>query len=209
MFEVQETATLTKSLSAFANSDGGDLYVGVDEVGPARHRITNALLHRDYSIADDVHIRIFDNRIEVENPGRLPAHITVENILEERFARNGAIVRILNKFPDPPNKDVGEGLNTAYAAMHKLGLREPIIEERDNSVLVTLKHEKLASPEEAILDYLQEHPWINNSRARAITHIAEDHKIRAIFRKMESRNLIERTADSVTSNTRYQIKRRS
>lgn len=93
--------------------------------------------------------------------------------------------------------------------MHKLGLREPIIEERDNSVLVTLKHEKLASPEEAILDYLQEHPWINNSRARAITHIAEDHKIRAIFRKMESRNLIERTADSVTSNTRYQIKRRS
>lgn len=178
-------------------------------MGPARHRITNALLHRDYSIADDVHIRIFDNRIEVENPGRLPAHITVENILEERFARNGAIVRILNKFPDPPNKDVGEGLNTAYAAMHKLGLREPIIEERDNSVLVTLKHEKLASPEEAILDYLQEHPWINNSRARAITHIAEDHKIRAIFRKMESRNLIERTADSVTSNTRYQIKRRS
>lgn len=170
--------------------------------------ITNAVLHRDYSIADDVHIRIFDNRIEVENPGRLPAHITVANILEERFARNGAIVRILNKFPDPPNKDVGEGLNTAYAAMHKLGLREPIIEERDNSVLVTLKHEKLASPEEAILDYLQEQPFINNSKAREITHIAEDHKIRAIFRKMESRNLIERTADSVTSNTRYQLKKR-
>ena len=30
--------------------------------------ITNAVIHRDYSIADDVHIRIFDNRIEVQSP---------------------------------------------------------------------------------------------------------------------------------------------
>ncbi|MCI0559008.1 MAG: putative DNA binding domain-containing protein [Nitrososphaera sp.] len=43
--------------------------------------ITNAVLHRDYSIADDVHVRIFDNRVEVESPGRLPAHITTKNIL--------------------------------------------------------------------------------------------------------------------------------
>jgi ATP-dependent DNA helicase RecG len=79
--------------------------------------VTNALLHRDYSIPVDVHIRIFDNRIEVESPGKLPGHVTPENILQEQFARNGAIVRIINKFPDPPNKDVGEGLNTAFAAM--------------------------------------------------------------------------------------------
>ncbi|MEJ7713741.1 MAG: ATP-binding protein [Pyrinomonadaceae bacterium] len=45
--------------------------------------ITNAILHRDYSIADDVHVRIFDNRVEVESPGRLPAHITTKNILKE------------------------------------------------------------------------------------------------------------------------------
>jgi ATP-dependent DNA helicase RecG len=47
--------------------------------------ITNAVLHRDYSVADDVHIRIFDNRIEVQSPGRLPAHVTVDNILDERL----------------------------------------------------------------------------------------------------------------------------
>src|SRR5438552_951508 len=82
--------------------------------------ITNAVLHRDYSVADDVHVRIFDNRIEVESPGRLPAHVTVQNILRERFARNGQIVRLINKFPEPPNKDVGEGLNTAFAAMKQL-----------------------------------------------------------------------------------------
>jgi ATP-dependent DNA helicase RecG len=38
--------------------------------------ITNAVIHRDYSINDDIHIRIFDNRIEVLSPGKLPAYIT-------------------------------------------------------------------------------------------------------------------------------------
>ncbi len=98
--------------------------------------ITNALLHRDYSLNDDVHIRVFDNRIEVESPGRLPAHITPANILSERFARNPKTVRLINKFPNPPNKDVGEGLNTAFAAMQQLRLKEPQIVERANSVLV-------------------------------------------------------------------------
>jgi ATP-dependent DNA helicase RecG len=113
--------------------------------------ITNAVLHRDYSIADDIHIRIFDNRVEVQSPGRLPAHVTPENILDERFARNGTIVRLVNKFPNPPNKDVGEGLNTAFAAMHQMGLKEPVIENLESAVLVLIRHEPLASPEVIIL----------------------------------------------------------
>ena len=116
--------------------------------------ITNAVLHRDYGVADDVHIRIFDNRIEVESPGRLPGHVTVKNILDERFARNGNIVRVINKFPDPPNKDVGEGLNTAFDAMRKLKLKDPVIEEGEASVMVIIRHERLASAEEIVLDYM-------------------------------------------------------
>jgi len=168
--------------------------------------ITNAVLHRDYSIADDVHIRIFDNRIEVQSPGRLPAHVTVENILEERFARNGAIVRILNKFPDPPNKDVGEGLNTAFNAMHRLGLKEPKIIEKDNNVLVLIRHEKLASPEEAIMDYLVNNSTINNSKAREITHIHADHQIKSIFGRMVKAGMIEQVPGTRTSTTKYRKK---
>lgn len=165
--------------------------------------VTNAVLHRDYSVADDVHIRIFDNRIEVQSPGRLPAHITVKNILDERFARNGAIVRILNKFPDPPNKDVGEGLNTAFAAMHDLGLKEPVIAELENAVLVTIKHEPLASPEEAILDYLATHATIKNSQARAVTHVRADYQIKNIFGRMVDKGLIEQVPGTRTSATAY------
>jgi ATP-dependent DNA helicase RecG len=165
--------------------------------------ITNAAIHRDYSIPDDIHVRVFDNRVEVENPGTLPGHITVENILDERFARNGNIVRVINKFPNPPNKDIGEGLNTAFRAMQVLRLREPVIIQKENSVLVTIRHEKLGSPQELILEYLQDNPTISNSIARDICVIREDWRVRKIFNDMVSAGMIEKVPGSVTSNTEY------
>lgn len=165
--------------------------------------ITNAVLHRDYSIADDIHIRIFDNRIEIQSPGRLPAHITPENILEERFSRNGQIVRLINKFPVPPNKDVGEGLNTAFAAMLSLGLKEPEIENMDSCVLVIVKHEPLASPETIILEYLADHDTIKNKVAREICHIHADYIIKEIFRKLVERELISKVPGTRTASTCY------
>jgi ATP-dependent DNA helicase RecG len=165
--------------------------------------ITNAVIHRDYSIADDVHIRIFDNRVEIQSPGKLPAHVTPQNILKERFARNGAVTRTLNKFPDPPNKDVGEGLNTAFQAMESLGLKAPIIAQDDNNVIVTIRHEPLASPEEAVMDYLETHPTINNKEARKVAHVIADHRMKGIFNKMVDKGMIEQVPGTRTSNTAY------
>ena len=165
--------------------------------------ITNAVLHRDYSIADDIHIRVFDNRIEVESPGRLPAHITVDNILAERFSRNGTIVRIINKFPDPPNQDVGEGLNTAFAAMRRIGLKPPRIEELANSVLVSIRHEPLASPEQLILEFLEVHDSIRNRQARDLCNIGADYIIKRIFGQLVDRGLIEQIPGTDRSTTAY------
>lgn len=157
--------------------------------------ITNAVLHRDYSIATDIQIRIFDNRIEVESPGKLPGHITVENILEERYSRNGSIVRLINKFPNPPNKDVGEGLNTAFNAMAQLQLKAPIIIEDENKVTVYIKHEELASPEEAVLQYLDTNYTITNSRARKLTGITSENSMKKVFYALRDKGLIERVPD--------------
>ena len=157
--------------------------------------ITNAVLHRDYSIAADIQIRVFDNRIEVESPGRLPGHITTQNILTEQFARNGMIVRLINKFPDPPNKDVGEGLNTAFRAMRALRLKDPIIEDRESSVVVHIRHERLASPEEAILTYLANHDEINNAVARQITGITSENKVKEVFYRLRDAGKLERVPD--------------
>lgn len=168
--------------------------------------ITNAVLHRDYSIVSDVHVRIFDNRVEVESPGRLPGHVTVKNILREQFARNGSIVRLVNKFPNPPNKDVGEGLNTAFEAMRGLKLREPDIRELENAVLVSLRHEPLASPEEMIVGYLEDHRQISNSQARELCHINSENIMKRIFERMMESNVLERVPGKQGRAIAYQLK---
>lgn len=153
--------------------------------------LTNAVLHRDYSIPVDVHARIYDDRIEVESPGRLPGHVTKENILHEQSARNPKIVRLINKFPDPPNKDVGEGLNTAFEAMKKLRLKEPVIEESEHAVTVYIRHTPLASPHDTILAYLDHNAEITNMIARDLTSIRSENFMKNVFLELKSRGMIE------------------
>lgn len=168
--------------------------------------ITNAVLHRDYSIMDDIHIRIFDNRVEIQNPGTLPGHITVENILDERFSRNGSIVRLINKFPNPPNKDVGEGLNTAFEAMRKLRLKDPVVRQKDNAVIVYIKHEPLASPEDLIMEFLGNNSHINNTKAREICHIGSENVVKRVFERLIDKDMIERVPGLKGKATAYQKK---
>lgn len=136
-------ATVTEVAKGIERLEGKRL-VPVSYPPEAIHEIvTNALIHRDYSIPTDVQVRVFNDRIEVESPGKLPGHVTPENIVREQFARNGALVRILNKFPEAPNKDVGEGLETAIRAMKDLKLKPPVVTETDSSVVVLLEHAPL------------------------------------------------------------------
>lgn len=169
--------------------------------------ITNAVLHRDYSVADDIHIRIFDNRVEVISPGTLPAHITPENILEERFARNAAIVRLINKFPNPPNKDVGEGLNTAFNAMREMKLKPPIISQHGGSVRVTLRHEPLATPEELILEYLRKNDQITNRIARDICFIGSENRMKLILQRLVKKDLIELVPGTTRYSAAYRLRK--
>jgi ATP-dependent DNA helicase RecG len=177
---------------------------GVERVGPkglepveypeeALHELlTNAVLHRDYSIPTDVNVRIFDNRVEIESPGRLPGAVTVANIAQAQYARNPKIVRLINKFPFPPNKDVGEGVNTAIEAMDRLRLKEPLFEETEQgAVLVTLRHERLASPEALVMSYLETHPEITNEEARQLTGIKSENTMKNVFYRLRDTGQLE------------------
>ncbi len=45
-----------------------------------REAVTNAVCHRDYADSGNVVVKIFDDRLEVSNPGGLPAGLTVEDL---------------------------------------------------------------------------------------------------------------------------------
>ncbi|MGB9739034.1 ATP-binding protein [Chloroflexus sp.] len=61
-----------------------------------REVLVNAVAHRDYAArGEGIRITLFSDRLEVYSPGRLPGHVTLDNIRAERFSRNPAIVQVL------------------------------------------------------------------------------------------------------------------
>jgi ATP-dependent DNA helicase RecG len=169
--------------------------------------IVNAIIHRDYAISDDVQVRIFDNRIEVISPGKLPGYVSVQNILNVRYSRNSKIVRNLARYPSPPNKDLGEGLNTAFQKMKEWRLREPEIVEDGNYVRVTIPHIPLAAPTEAILEFLKHNPTITNRQAREITGIRSENLVKIEFYKLRDEDLLEMVPDLKGPAAAWRLKR--
>ena len=57
-------------------------------------------MHRDYSIeGTDVMLSIFDDRLEVQSPGKLPNTITVDGMRSgARYARNQTLVNTMRDY---------------------------------------------------------------------------------------------------------------
>jgi ATP-dependent DNA helicase RecG len=171
--------------------------------------IANAFIHRDYSISDDIQILIFDDRIEVISPGKLPGYVTPRNILSARFSRNSKIVRTLAKYPDPPNKDLGEGLNTAFQRMKDWKLRPPEITEDENYVHVVIPHIALASATDSILEFLKSHPTITNRQARDITGIRSENAMKNEFYKLRDAEKLEMVPELKGSSAAWRLTTRT
>jgi len=102
-----------------------------------REAIVNAVAHRDYSLrGDNIRISIFSDRIEFYSPGRLPGHVTVENIVEERFSRNEVIVQVLSDMGFIER--LGYGIDRMIKLMAEAGLPLPQFQETANGFMVTL-----------------------------------------------------------------------
>ena len=136
-------------------------------------------------------VRIFDNRIEVVSPGKLPGYVSLDNILDARYSRNSKIVRNLARYPNPPNKDLGEGLNTAFQKMKEWRLKQPEIAEDGNYVRVTIPHIPLAAPTAAILEFLKNNAQITNKQAREMTGIRSENLVKIEFYKLRDEGRLE------------------
>ena len=168
--------------------------------------IVNAVIHRDYNVSDDIVIRVFDNRVEVRSPGRLPGHMTLDNLLTDRFSRNPTINRLINKYPDPPNKDIGEGLKTTMRSMAEAKLKAPTFELEDNYFVVTIEHTPLARPQEIVLEYLANHEEITNAIARELTGINSENSMKEVFYDLRDANVIEKVPGKAGNKSAWRKK---
>lgn len=87
---------------------------GILEVSPIalEELLQNALTHRDYSRNSPIRLFIFDDRIELLSPGRLPNSLTIENIkMGNAVVRNPLIVSYASKIMR--YRGIGSGIRRA------------------------------------------------------------------------------------------------
>ena len=106
--------------------------------------IVNAVIHRSYAMGGDhVRVELFDDRLEVESPGRLPGLVRLDNIRSTRFARNPRIARALADLGY--GRELGEGVNRMYEEMARAGLPDPIFSQTGASVRVAFLADPLSA----------------------------------------------------------------
>lgn len=100
--------------------------------------LVNAVVHRSYSISGNhTRIEIFDDRMEIESPGRFPgiAHSS-DPLTVTRFARNPRIARVCSDLAF--GQELGEGIRRMFDEMRLAGLDDPVYYQTSGSVRVTL-----------------------------------------------------------------------
>lgn len=105
--------------------------------GVLREAVVNAVAHRDYRLTgSQIHVLMFSDRVEVRSPGKLPGHVTLKNLLRERYSRNEAIVQVLADMGFIER--LGYGIDRMMRAMRDAGQQPPKFEETDAGFSVTL-----------------------------------------------------------------------
>lgn len=85
--------------------------------------VVNAVTHRDYSIrGTEIQIKMFDDRLVVESPGKLPGLVKKDNMRHTHFSRNPKIAEYLKYFGYV--KEYGEGVDRIYKELNSAGFRE-------------------------------------------------------------------------------------
>lgn len=136
-----------------------------------REAIVNAVAHRDYFSKDAIQIYIFDDRIEITNPGSLPHNLPRELFGTISVQRNPITYRFL--------RDMGyvEGLGTGISRMknqmRKNGLNDPEFKFTESFFRIILSNRKgKKKPIDTVRD-------LNERQKRALEYLKKNKSIKS------------------------------
>jgi ATP-dependent DNA helicase RecG len=163
--------------------------------------LVNALVHRDYLISAPVRLFLFDDRIEIISPGRLPNNLTVEKIRAGNSnIRNPILVSYVAKGLLPYH-GLGSGITRALSAWpridftddcdgnlfiasvrrenrqdqnsRKMSEKKPKASEKkpDSSEKMLKTSEKKTKTSEKIVEFIRARPSITTGELSALTGI--------------------------------------
>ena len=116
-----------KSCIKYLQEDQGFNSIGKPEISliALEEVLQNALIHRDYFKNSPIRLFVFDNRIEIISPGKLPNSLTVEEIkYGNPVIRNNQITLFASKIM--PYSGLGSGLRRALANQPDMELENDV-----------------------------------------------------------------------------------
>lgn len=106
-----------------------------------REALVNAVAHRDYRMTGrSIEIRMYTDRLEITSPGGLPAHITLDNIVEEHYSRNPRLVNGLYQWGYI--EELGLGVDRMIEDMAARGHGPPTFEAKSHRFTVILNNKR-------------------------------------------------------------------
>ena len=114
-----------------------------------KEAILNAIAHRDYSITNPVEVFIFDDRMEIKNPGALLSTLSIDNLYKlegSHESRNVLIAKVLRE--NQLMRELGEGMKRIFNLMRQQELERPKLYSNGLWFSVTLPNKTIFNAKE-------------------------------------------------------------
>ncbi len=180
-----------------------------------REGLVNAVAHRDYTLSGrSIEVRLHDDSLEIISPGGLPAHITLDNMLDEHYSRNPRLVRGLYHWGFI--EELGLGIDLMYSELMRLGHPPPEFSAtehrfsvkmygvRDESVVPEAWLSSMNERQLAAVRHLQKHGSITNREYQELCQAVTPETLRLDLVALVDEGLLLRIGEK--RGTRYILK---
>jgi len=135
-----------------------------------REALVNAIVHKDYRSKGNVQVRIYDDRIEFWNPGKLPKGWTTDTLKQEHTSEPFNPLLFKMFFWVGEVDEVGSGTNKIVSWCKQWGLPEPEFGISGTSIFVQMRKDILTE------DYLKKIE-LNERQIKAVMYVKKEGKI--------------------------------
>ena len=174
-----------------------------------REAVINAVAHADYAQRGaPIRVSVFDDRVEVENPGLLPFGLTIDD-LERGVSklRNRVIGRVFHELG--LIEQWGSGVQRMISACRDAGLAPPTFEELGHRFRVTLHTDSIDAPkldvvDQAIVNAISESNGLTTAQISAVIALTP-RTTRTRLAKLRDRGLIREIGSGPNDPTRRYV----
>ena len=172
----------------------GQIPVPVEAI---REAIINALLHRKYTILGAIKIAIYDDRVEIFNPGCFPGLVDINSLGDgTTYLRNPTLVRLAYQMKLVETR--GTGIRLIYESCQKAGIKKPVYHAEGDFVKVVFYFEPdiafYDSEKKAIEAFIKPQHMVTAQQVADFLSVSRNTAIRKLNRLIDL-NYIKKTGE--------------